>query len=78
VHSCPHAAHGHRGGCARAICLEPVEQRPQRSDAAVARNLQGKVVVVTGHVAEHPGGRLERAGFAELQADMAAASSWRS
>src|SRR6185312_10820845 len=54
------------------VGVEAVEQRAQRLDAAVARDLEGQLLVVAARVAERTGGRLERARVREAQADVAA------
>jgi hypothetical protein len=52
--------------------LEPVQQRPQRLDAAVAGDLEGERLVVAHRLPEHAGGRLQPVRVGEPEADVAA------
>ena len=52
--------------------VEAVEQRAQRLDAAVARELERQLLVVAAGVAERARGRLERVRVGEAEADVAA------
>jgi hypothetical protein len=53
------------------LAVEPVEQGPQRLDAAVAGDLQAERLVVAGRLPQGAGGRVEPVGGGELQPDVA-------